>query len=297
MQAVMQFALESLSLPVPVTIGLVLAASLYLRGWFHLRRTLPDVIPVGRAAAFVCGLFLVWIAVGSPLASLDEELLSVHMVQHLLLMTVAAPLILLGAPSMPLLQGSPVFIRGILRLFVRSSEVQRVGRVITGPLFCWLAATTVLIGWHVPALYALGLESHKWHEVEHASFFAAGLLFWRPVIPAPGAVRCLRWSIVLYLFLATLPCDALSAFLAFCDRVVYTSYLAVPRHLSISPLQDQECAGALMWVCVTFAYLIPAVLLTTRLLSPSRVEEQKNTGWLAPICTSPPDGHLGPKSR
>jgi cytochrome c oxidase assembly factor CtaG len=275
MKAVMQF--ESWFLPVAVTIALVLAALLYLRGWLHLRRTLPDLIPVGRAAAFICGLFLVWIAVASPLASLDEELLSVHMVQHLLLMTLAAPLILLGAPSVPLLQGfPPAFIRGVLRPFFSSLAVQRVGRVITKPVFCWLAATTVLIGWHVPALYALGLQSHRWHEIEHASFFAAGLLFWWPVIPPwPGAVRCLRWSILLYLFLATLPCDALSAFLAFCDRVVYKSYLAVPRHFSISALQDQECAGALMWVSVTFAYLMPAVFLTTRLLSPPRVEEHR----------------------
>jgi putative membrane protein len=281
MQAVMQFAFESWSLPVPVTMGLVLAALLYLRGWFRLRRTLADVIPVGRAAAFISGLFLVWIAVASPLASMDEELLSVHMVQHLLLMTVAAPLILLGAPSMPLLRVfPPAFIRGVLRPFFRSPAVQRLGRVITEPVFCWLAATTVLIGWHVPALYALGLESHTWHEIEHASFLAAGLLFWWPVIPPwPGAVRYFRWSIVLYLFLATLPCDALSAFLAFCDRIVYTGYLAVPRHFSISPLQDQECAGALMWISVTFAYLMPAVFLTTRLLSPSGAEEHRQ------VCT------------
>jgi len=256
---------------------LVLAAWLYLRGWFRLRRTLPDGIPAGRAGAFICGLFLVWIAVASPLASLDEELLSVHMVQHLLLMTVAAPLILLGAPSMPFLHGFPAaFVDSVLRPVFRSREAQRLGRVVTEPVFCWLAATTVLIGWHVPALYARGLDSHTWHEVEHTSFFAAGLLFWWPVIPPwRGALRFFRWSIVLYLFLATLPCDALSAFLAFCDRVVYTSYLAAPRHFSISPLQDQEFAGVLMWVSVTFAYLMPAVFLTTRLLSPSRAEEDR----------------------
>jgi putative membrane protein len=72
----------------------------------------------------------------------------------------------------------------------------------------------------------------------------------------------------LYLFLATLPCDILSAFLAFCGRVVYPSYLAAPRLLDLSPLQDQECAGALMWVSVTFIYLIPAVIITVQILSP-----------------------------
>jgi putative membrane protein len=67
--------------------------------------------------------------------------------------------------------------------------------------------------------------------------------------------------------MATLPCDALSAFLAFCGRVMYPAYLNVPRHFGLSALQDQECAGALMWTVVTLAYLIPAVLVTLRLLS------------------------------
>jgi len=72
---------------------------------------------------------------------------------------------------------------------------------------------------------------------------------------------------LVYLFLATLPCDILSAFLAFCDRVVYTVYLSTPRHFGISALEDQQCAGALMWTCVTIAYLIAAAILTTGLLS------------------------------
>ena len=87
------------------------------------------------------------------------------------------------------------------------------------------------------------------------------------MIPSWPSVSEPGWSTVLYLFLATLPCDALSAFLAFCGRVVYPAYQAVPRRFVITTLQDQECAGALMWVAVTFAYLIPAVIITIRLLS------------------------------
>jgi putative membrane protein len=274
MPIAIQFGLKSWSLPVPATVALVLAAALYLRGWFRFRRISPAVFPLWRAAAFLCGLFLVWIAVGSPLAELDEELLSVHMVQHLLLMTLAPPLILLGAPAMPFLYAFPLsFIHGVLGPFLRSLAVQRVGRVITAPLFCWLVATAVLIGWHFPPAFKLGLESHSWHEIEHGSFLVAGFLFWWPVIPPwPNIVPRARWSVVLYLFLATLPCDALSAFLTFCGRVIYTSYLDMPRRFSISPLQDQEFAGALMWICVTFAYLIPAVFLTARLLSTPRAE-------------------------
>ena len=79
-----------------------------------------------------------------------------------------------------------------------------------------------------------------------------------------------RWRIPLYLFLATLPCDALSAFLAFCDRVVYSHYQTANQLFDLSPLSDQACAGALMWVCVTFAYLAPAAGVTIQLLSPQR---------------------------
>ena len=281
METALRYARESWSLPLPVTIALILAALVYLRGWFHLRQAFPTAISVWRAAAFVCGVFFVWIAVGSPLGELDEELLTVHMVQHLLLMTVAPPLLLLGAPALPLLHGLPqLFSQKVLGPFLRWSVAQRLGRVMTQPVFCWLAATTALLGWHHPAAFALGLESHSWHEVEHASFLAAGLLFWWPVIrPWPSAWRHARWSIVLYLFLATLPCDALSAFLVFCGHVVYTPYSSAPRLFGVSPLRDQAFAGALMWVSVTFAYLIPAVVLATHFLSDTGAEDE---GLIAP---------------
>jgi putative membrane protein len=123
-----------------------------------------------------------------------------------------------------------------------------------------------VIGWHVPTLFQLGMRSEGWHRVEHANFFAAGLLFWWPVVkPWPSLARWPQWSIPLYLFLATLPCDALSAFLTFCNRMIYPHYLSAH-----SPLGDQERAGALMWVWVTFAYLVPATVVTIQMLSPRR---------------------------
>ena len=189
------------------------------------------------------GIAVLWIAVASPVAHLDHHLLTAHMVQHLLLMVSAAPLMMLGAR--PLL-----------------------ARWHPNPAFCWLSGTLVVLVWHVPAVFEVALRSHSWHEFEHATFFVAGIVFWWPVFyPAPYP----RWSVPVYLFLATLPCDALSAFLAFCGHVVYRQYLSVPTTLfGLSPLDDQALAGALMWVTVTFAYLIPALLLTARLLSSER---------------------------
>jgi len=267
-----QAVAHSGSLAVLLTLALVLAALAYTRGWYRLRTALPNRIPAWRLAVFMTGLFSIWIAIGSSLGALDDELLSIHMAQHLLLMAVAAPLILLGEPVLAFQHGLPDrIVQNVLGPLFCCPPARKLGRTLTHPVFCWLAGTITVIGWHIPALFELGLRSHWWHETQRASFFAAGLLFWIPVVqPWPSVAKWPQWSIPLYLFLATLPCDALSAFLTFCDRVVYQSYLSAPPLLNSSPLQDQERAGALMWVFVTLIYLIPAVAVAIQILSPRR---------------------------
>ena len=270
-----QSAFAPWSISVPVTLALFFAAWVYLRGWLRLRSRIPNVISAWQLASFMNGVFAVWIVLGSLLRMFHHELLSFHMVDHVLLMAVAPPLLLLGSPFRSFVHGLPQsFGRNGLAGFLRWSPVQRLGGVIGHPMFCWLAATVALIGWHIPAAFELGMRSDAWHELEYACFFVTGLLFWWPVIrPWPNVARQPQWSIVLYLFFATLPCDALSAFLTFCGRVVYPCYLSGTHHFGISPLQDQESAGALMWVCVTFVYLLPAVMITTQLLSTSSAHD------------------------
>jgi putative membrane protein len=250
--------------------ALCVVALIYCRGWVRLRHVLPIVAARWWPYAFVGGLFAFWAAIESPLAALDEELLTVHMAQHILLSLLAPPLILLGAPALPLLYGIPRPFKvrvGVARL-LRSALVRALGRVLAQPAICWIVAIAVFIGWHTPPFFQLGLRSEGWHVLEHASFFGSGLLFWWPVVqPWPSTARWPRWSVPLYLFAATLPCDGLSAFLAFSDRVVYPAYLSAPRRFGLSALQDQECAGALMWLCATIAYMIPAAIVTTELLS------------------------------
>jgi cytochrome c oxidase assembly factor CtaG len=262
--------LQSWSAPIGVNLALCLATLVYLRGWFRVRAS--SLISGWRLAAFAAGIASVWIAIGSPLGAFDDVLLSIHMVQHLLLMAVAPPLILLGAPSLALLRGLPQSLpRRVAGPILRLGLVKWFGQAVTHPAICWLAAAFALIGWHLPGVFALALRWERLHELEHASFLGAGLLFWWPVVqPWPSKARWPRWSIPLYLFCATLPCDVLSAFLAFCERVVYPSYLSAPRAFSISPLQDQECAAALMWACVTVIFLVPAVIVTLEILSPQR---------------------------
>jgi putative membrane protein len=263
-----QAILESWSAPIGVNVSLCLAALVYAKGWLHLHRTFPNLISAWRLAAFLAGIASLWIAIGSPLEAFDDVSLSVHMVQHLLLMAVAPPLILLGAPALPLLHGLPRMIRGPVGQFLRWAPAQWLGRVLTDPAICWIAAAVALIAWHIPAAFELALRSDSWHEVEHACFFATSVLFWWPVTqPFPSVARWPGWSIPLYLFLGTLPGGALGAFLTFCDRVLYPSYASAPMIFDIPPIEDQVFAGALMWVFGTFVYVVPAVILTVQLLS------------------------------
>src|SRR3984893_16792581 len=264
----LQAAFEPWTPPVLLDLILILEAVLYLRGWIHLRLSRVNIIPAWRVGSFLLGMFLIWLALGSPLAAFDEKLLTVHMVQHLLLMTIAPPLILVGAPVMPLLHGLPrQFVHGIIGLLFRWPPMQRFGRVITQPAFCWIAAAAALVGWHLPGAFTLGLQSEAWHIVEHACFLGTGFLFWWPVVqPWPSVPVWPRWSILLYLFLATVPCDVLCAVLVFSERVVYPVNFPAARRLGMSVLEDQQCAGALMWTCVTIVYLVPAVILSTQLL-------------------------------
>ena len=239
-------------------------AFVYLRGWLALRATSSKTIAAWRAASFLLGLFLIWVAVASPLADLDHEFLTVHMIQHLLLMTFAAPLILLGEPMMLLWSRAERFVRLPVLEFLRENAPQRGARII----FCWLAATAALVVWHIPAAFAFGMRSHAWHLFEQASFFTTGLLFWWPVVQPWPSGKLTDWSIILYLFLATLPCDILSGFLVFSERVAYPVYLSTSDESGLTVLADQQCAGALMWTCVTIVYLVAAAILSIRLLSP-----------------------------
>ncbi len=252
-----------------ILVALVFVSFIYARGWRRVLSASPTTIPVWRAASFLLGVSLIWTALGSPLVAYDHFLLTAHMIQHLLLMTFAPALILLGEPLLSLWHGLPRFGQHVLGPVFRGSFLRQFGRVLSRPALCWIVSALTLLGWHAPALFTLGMHSELWHALEQASFLAAGFLFWWPVIqPWPSVSTWLQWSTLLYLFLATLPCDLLSGFLVFSDRVAYPLYFSMPRHFGFSVLEDQQCAAALMWTCVTLVYLVPAAILSTRLLSP-----------------------------
>jgi cytochrome c oxidase assembly factor CtaG len=257
-----------------VSSALIFAAFLYLLAGLGVRRQDNGNVEGWRAGSFLLGLLLIWTGTASPLAELDHYLLTAHMVQHLLLMTLAPPLILFGTCRKPLVHGlSRRFFQSARRL-LRSEPMQQLTSVVTHPALCWLAASGTLVVWHIPSVFMLGVRSQVWHGAEQTSFLATGLLFWLPVVrPWQNRLKWPESSILLYLFLATLPCDILSGFLVFCDRVIYPVFLSSPRSFGFSALEDQQCAGALMWTCVTVVYLIAGAVFTARLLSPHRSEE------------------------
>jgi putative membrane protein len=273
MPAHVHFGSGSWEFSIGLGMTLLFATALYLRGWIRLRSGFANVIPAWRLGSFLVGLVLLWIALGSPLAAYDHDLLTVHMIKHLLLMTFAPALILLGEPIRALSHGMPRWAHSYSAP-LQWPMVRRIAGSVTRPAVCWTVSAVTLIAWHLPVLFTLSLRSSTGHAVEQTTFLVAGLLFWLPVVrPWPSASTEPQWSILLYLFLATLPCDILSGFLVFSDRVAYPVYLSASRHFGFSVLEDQQCAAALMWTCVSLVYLVPAAIISTRLLAPRTSRE------------------------
>src|SRR5207245_9891530 len=131
-----------------------------------------------RASSFFIGMFLIWVALASPLAGFDHQLLTAHMAEHLLLMTLAPPLMWLGAPIIVLRNGLPQqFIHAIIEPALRLPAVQRAGRSIGQPAFCWLAAGAAVVVCHIPGILTVGLHSGEAPLIDHAACLVAALPF------------------------------------------------------------------------------------------------------------------------
>jgi cytochrome c oxidase assembly factor CtaG len=258
------------SLPLVPLIGLSLTLILYLRGWQAAHRTRPDELPSWRAACFISGILSLWIALASPIDALDDYLLAAHMIQHFILMSVAPPLIVLGAPTVPLLRGLPrLLIRLFSRPVFRARWFHALCRLLTHPVFAWLAMNIAYLGWHVPVMFELTFRSERIHDFEHLCFFLTSVAFWWVVLsPWPSQPRWPRWTVIPYLLGADILNTVLSATLAFSGRVLYPSYAQAERITSLTPLKDQVAAGAEMWVLNSLVFLAPAVLITMQLLTP-----------------------------
>jgi cytochrome c oxidase assembly factor CtaG/ferredoxin len=265
-------------------VTLLVTAGIYLRGWIVLHRRDGQNWHFGRLAAFLGGLAATYLALASPIEPFAALLLYVHMLQHMLLMMVAAPLVLLAAPLVPWLRGlpRPVLVYWVAPL-LSTKPLRRLVRRLTHPLAALPIFVATTWFWHLPPLYGLALRSNDWHYAQHLSFLAAALLFWYPVVrPVPSRPQWSLWLLLPYLLIADLSNTALSAVLTFSDRVLYPYYGEVPRLGELSVLDDQSAAGVLMWVPGSLAFLLPLFAIGVRLLSGPTVPASRPVSTLIP---------------
>jgi cytochrome c oxidase assembly factor CtaG len=256
--------------PATAVVGLAAGGLIYTAGWRRYRRRLPGRFAASHLAAFLGGLASLWVAIASPLDEAAEALLSAHMVQHILLLTVAPALLLLGDPLLPLLRGLPdAWRRSLVAPLLRWRSLRAAVHWLVHPLAALLLSSIIFWSWHLPTVYQLALRVPAIHLVEHAAFLAGGLLFWYPVVlPWPGRPRWPSGAMIPYLLAADVQNTVLAAVLTFSDRVLYPSYQFHGRATEAAALADQVLAGVIMWVPMSVVYLVPAAWLTIRLLSP-----------------------------
>ena len=272
MDPLLSGALETWSPNLFVIALLIAVACVYIRGWRRQRRLIRTDQDSKRLTAFLSGLVLLALTLESPLDALDGLFLSAHMVQHLMLLMVAPPLLLLGQPTLPLLRGLPRrFVKEGLGPFLTWPALRNTGHWLTAMPVAWLVFTVSTLLWHVPRFYELALHSSAWHGAQHACFFWSGVLFWWPVIlQEPAKRRWPEWTLIPYLGLADNVNTALAAFFIFSGSVLYPSYRAA-RISGFTAKDDQALAGAIMWVPGSIIYLLPAIFFAMRILSPRPV--------------------------
>lgn len=241
-----------------ITAGLILAAWVYLRG----RRVPAGRADRRRAVLFAGGLAAVAVAILSPLDAVSAALASAHMVQHMLLVLVAAPLLALSAPSSLLLRGTPLRLRRALLLAPRRLGLRgRAAAFLRQPVTVALLHVGALWAWHAAALYDAALSHPPLHALEHATFLVTGVLFWHVVVGARGGARTSQGLGVMLVFGMSLQGVLLSLLLTFAGAPWYDQYASTTAAWNLDPLADQQLAGVIMWIPGGFVYLATALIL------------------------------------
>ena len=246
---------------------LALSALLYARGSRLLARRSTHGTPARRrdALLFWCGWALLALALVSPLHALGGALFSAHMVQHELLVALAAPLLVAARPAAAMLWALPPAPRGVAGGVASAGAARGAWRLATHPLVAFVVQAAVLWGWHLPGPYQATLRSEIVHALQHASFLVAAGLFWWSVLharPSSGGAG----AAVASLFGTTIHTGALGALLTLTDRPWYPSYGRSAWAWGLTPLEDQQLAGLVMWIPACLAYVVAALWIARRWL-------------------------------
>jgi putative membrane protein len=261
-----------------IILTLGLAAVVHLLGRWRLRRRgSAQITSPWRSVAYLAGLVVLGIALMSPIDVLSGQFFFMHMVQHLLLVMVAAPLLLLANPMPIMLWGLPKGLRLEVGRWLRpAATFRRAARSLTAPGLVWLYFVAVLIGWHEPQAYNLALESELVHDLEHLTFFGTAVLFWWHVIgSAPYIHRRRGQGLRAGYALSVVPPNAITGVaIAFASAPLYVYYTTVPRLGTMTVMEDQMLAGVIMWIPGSMMYIIAALILIARMVRSGETEQE-----------------------
>ena len=238
------------NLDVPLLVGVILALSVYRRGRLRGPRRQADA---WRARCFTGALGVVVVALVSPLDALSGALASAHMVQHVLLLLVAAPLLALSSPGVTLLRGTPPAVRHT------TGRWRRRLRPLRSPAAAWALHVGTIWFWHAAVPYDAALDNDLVHVAQHASYLVTGLLFWQVVLGGRRAVS--KGLGILLVFTMAMQSVFLSALLTFASAPWYAGYASTTRAWHLEPLADQQLAGVIMWIPAGLVYLGAALAL------------------------------------
>jgi cytochrome c oxidase assembly factor CtaG len=242
---------------------LIVTAAIYVRGMRKAGRAANRT----HAACFATGMLVVAGALLSPLHEASEQIFSAHMIQHELLMAVAAPLLVIGRPGVVMLWGLPQDTRRWIGRVLSSASWRRTWHLLARPLDAWLLHALAIWCWHLPVLFQATLHSEAAHALQHTSFLGSALLFWWAIIH-PRTRAALGLSVI-YLFTTTLHTAALGALMSLAHRPWYPDYASGAAAWGLTPLEDQQLAGLMMWIPASAAYLVAALLILRRWLRES----------------------------
>lgn len=269
-----------------IIIFLTLAAFLYTRGWVLLRRRTTrnkrkrragqpyPLTAVWRLISYLSGIFVIGIALLSPIDVLSGQLFFMHMIQHLLLISIAPVLLLLANPMAVTLWGMPhrarMFVgRGLSFVLNSDSKYRDWIRNATSPGIVWLMWVIVVVGWHDPGLYNLALQNEIVHNLEHITFFVVSMLYWWLVLGSGPRIHK-QFSLIgriAFVVLAIPPNMLTGMVIAFTPTPAYTHYVNMPRIWNIDVMTDQAWAGVIMWEEGSMMYMIAALILIGQLVS------------------------------
>lgn len=261
-----------------VTTGIALAAIAYGRGlWVLWRRAgVGQGVSVGQATAYAAGLATLVVALVSPVGYLSGALLSAHMVQHLLLLVVAAPLLVAGAPLFVGLWALPRRGRQVVARWWQGARGWHAAwEAAAQPLFVWLLYAVTLWVWHLPRLYEAALADPLVHDLQHLGFLVSAGLLWWVVLSPMGRLRLNRGAAMLYLFTTMLHGSALGVLITLSPRMWYPYYAGTAAAWGLTGLEDQQVAGVLMWMPACLVYIGLAAFIFTIWLRESEAEGRR----------------------